>query len=150
MNLLYAGKLQAMPARYRTDDGRFEVIRPLIMCSEERIRVFAEEHGFPILPCNLCGSQPGLQRDRMADLLTQLEGQIPNVKSVMLAALGNVSPTHLLDAELELAWQARPAHIRPKPEPVARATHSPALPVESYQRNPANVANKRQLPVLAD
>ncbi|MEQ8978559.1 MAG: tRNA 2-thiocytidine(32) synthetase TtcA, partial [Deltaproteobacteria bacterium] len=57
MNLFYAGKLQAMPAKYTTDDGRFEVIRPMIECSEDKIRRYAELEAFPILPCNLCGSQ---------------------------------------------------------------------------------------------
>ena len=73
MNLLFSGRLQAMPAKYRTNCGRFEVIRPLIECEEHVIAGFAEHEGFPILPCNLCGSQPGLKRDAMAELLASLE-----------------------------------------------------------------------------
>ena len=97
MNLFFSGKLQAMPARYTTDDGRFEVIRPMIECAESDITTHAEAAGFPILPCNLCGSQDGLQRVKMAELLATLEADHPNVRSVMLNALRNVQPSHLLD-----------------------------------------------------
>jgi tRNA 2-thiocytidine biosynthesis protein TtcA len=100
MNLFFAGKMQAMPAGYTTDDGRFQVIRPLIECAEDQIEAYANELGFPILPCNLCGSQSGLQRDAMTRLLDQLQGDIPNVREVMLAALKNVRSSHLLDREL--------------------------------------------------
>ncbi|UJR87040.1 tRNA 2-thiocytidine(32) synthetase TtcA [Sandaracinus amylolyticus] len=119
MNLFFAGKLQAMPASYVTDDGRFRVIRPLIDCDEARIAEYAALEQFPILPCNLCGSQEGLQRERMSALLAQLEAQHPDVRSVMMRALGNVRPTHLLDPEVLEAWSARPAHVRPEraPEP---------------------------------
>lgn len=97
MNLFFSGRLQAMPAVYTTDDQRFQVIRPLIECAEDRIARYAVEAGFPILPCNLCASQGGLQRDEMARMLTELEVKIPNVREVMLAALKNVRTTHLLD-----------------------------------------------------
>ena len=97
MNLFFSGRLQAMPAVYTTNDQRFKVIRPLIECAESQIAQYAVEARFPILPCNLCGSQSGLQREAMAQLLTQLEGDIPNVREVMLAALKNVRTTHLLD-----------------------------------------------------
>jgi tRNA 2-thiocytidine biosynthesis protein TtcA len=97
LNLFYAGKLQAMPAGYRTDDGRFRVIRPLIECAEADIIEHATEAGYPILPCNLCGSQAGLRRDKMAELLATLERDNPHVRSVMLNALRNVQPSHLLD-----------------------------------------------------
>jgi tRNA 2-thiocytidine biosynthesis protein TtcA len=97
MNLFFSGRLQAMPAVYTTNDQRFQVIRPLIECAESQIAQYAVEARFPILPCNLCGSQSGLQREAMASLLTQLEENIPNVREVMLAALKNVRTTHLLD-----------------------------------------------------
>lgn len=104
MNLFFAGKMQAMPAVYTTDDGRFRVIRPLIECAEDEIAAYAREAAFPILPCNLCGSQSGLQRQAMTRLLDRLQGDIPNVREVMLAALKNVKPSHLLDRGLaELA-----------------------------------------------
>ncbi len=97
LNLFYAGKLQAMPAIYTTDDGRFRVIRPLLECAEVDIIAHAQTSGYPILPCNLCGSQDGLRRDAMTKLLDALEGDNPNVRAVMLNALRNVQPSHLLD-----------------------------------------------------
>ncbi len=97
LNMIYAGKLQAMPAKYRTDDDRFFVIRPLIETAEGDIAAYAKKRGFPILPCNLCGSQDGMKRQRMKELLNELEKEKPDVKSVMLNALKNVKVTHLLD-----------------------------------------------------
>ncbi|HEY8431872.1 MAG TPA: tRNA 2-thiocytidine(32) synthetase TtcA [Sandaracinaceae bacterium] len=130
MNLFFSGRLQAMPARYRTNCGRFEVIRPLIECEEDRIAAFAKEQGFPILPCNLCGSQQGLKREAMAELLASLEARFPNVRSVMAHALANVRPSHLLDRELAALWEARPPEMRPDPAPpVERPRHARALPV---------------------
>jgi tRNA 2-thiocytidine biosynthesis protein TtcA len=130
MNLIYTGRLQAMPAKYRTDDGRFEVIRPLIECAEPDLVALAEEQAFPILPCNLCGSQEGLQREAMAKLLAELEKTQPHVRSTMLRALSNVRPTHLLDRDLAAAWEARPSHIPKKgPEAAPTTRHARALPV---------------------
>ncbi|HWB76165.1 MAG TPA: tRNA 2-thiocytidine(32) synthetase TtcA [Nannocystaceae bacterium] len=97
LNLFYAGRLQAMPAIYTTDDGRFRVIRPLVECAEADIAEHARAAAYPILPCNLCGSQSGLRRDAMTQLIDQLERDNPNVRSVMLNALRNVQPSHLLD-----------------------------------------------------
>jgi tRNA 2-thiocytidine biosynthesis protein TtcA len=100
MNLFYAGRLQAMPAGYTTDNGRFRVVRPLIECAESDIARWALSAAYPILPCNLCGSQNGLRREAMAELLARLEEDNPNVRSVMLNALRNVSKTHFLDRDL--------------------------------------------------
>jgi tRNA 2-thiocytidine biosynthesis protein TtcA len=129
LNLFYSGKLQAMPASYRTDDGRFEVIRPLIECAEKDIAEAAATAGFPIIPCNLCGSQDGLKRDAMTALLAQLEAQNPHVRSVMLNALRNVRPTHLLDRDVARAWAERASDIRPAPAPEPRTKHASAEPV---------------------
>lgn len=131
LNLFYAGKLQTLPPKYRTDDGRFEVIRPLVECAERDIAAYAGERAFPILPCNLCGSQEGMRRDAMGALLSQLERDNPHVRAIMLNALGNVSPTHLMDKDLARAWKARPADVRPAPPAVARPAHARALPVVS-------------------
>jgi tRNA 2-thiocytidine biosynthesis protein TtcA len=128
LNLFYSGKLQAMPASYRTDDGRFEVIRPLIECGEADIAAFAAEQGFPIIPCNLCGSQDGLKRDAMTALLAQLERDHPHVRSVMLNALRNVRPTHLLDREVAQAWAERAPELRPAVVSEPRARHAAAEP----------------------
>lgn len=114
LNLFYAGKLQAMPAMYRTDDGRFDVIRPLIECAERDIAAHASHAGYPILPCNLCGSQDGLKRKKVAALVAELETEQPNLRAVMLNALQNVRPSHLLDVDVAEAWSGRADHIRPQ------------------------------------
>lgn len=111
MNFLYAGKLQAMPPKYQTDDGRFGVIRPLVQCEEEKLVALAEEQQFPIIACNLCGSQESLKRDKMAELLAHLSVDHKNVKSVMMTALANVCPTHLFDTDLARAWSERDESI---------------------------------------
>lgn len=130
MNLLFSGKLQAMPATYRTNCDRFDVIRPLIECSEDLIRTHAEAAAYPILPCNLCGSQPGLKRDAMADLLGELEQRFgAQVRPVMMNALRNVRASHLLDRELAAVWATRPEDVRPDPSPVDKPRHARGLPV---------------------
>ncbi|MFT3693303.1 MAG: tRNA 2-thiocytidine(32) synthetase TtcA [Kofleriaceae bacterium] len=129
LNLFYSGKLQAMPAMYRTDDDRFDVIRPLIECSEADIAQFAATQAFPIIPCNLCGSQEGLKRDAMTALLAQLEQSNPHVRSVMANALRNVRPTHLLDRDVQKAWSERSPDIRPTPIKAPRTPHAAAEPV---------------------
>jgi len=128
MNTFFSGKLQAMPASYTTDDGRFQVIRPLIECAEARIAEFAQELAFPILPCNLCGSQEGLQREQMKDLLSAMEQKHPDVRNVMLQSLRNVRPTHLLDRDVQTAWEARPADVRPAAAPRPTVQHADAKP----------------------
>ena len=129
LNLFYSGKLQAMPASYRTDDGRFEVIRPLIECGEADIAAYAAELAFPIIPCNLCGSQDGLKRDAMTALLAQLERDHPHVRAVMANALANVRPTHLLDRDVARAWAERAPEIRPAQAAAPRPERAAALPV---------------------
>ena len=89
-----------MPARLTSDDGRHVVIRPLIYCAEAQLAALAEERRFPILPCNLCGSQSEAQRKQMKALINQLERSNPHLRQTMLAALGNVVPSHLLDRAL--------------------------------------------------
>jgi len=100
LNLFFAGKLSAMAPRLVSDDGRHVVIRPLLGCSESDLAAFAAAQAFPILPCNLCGSQSEAQRKQMKALLADLESKHPTVRASMLAAMGNVIPSHLLDAGL--------------------------------------------------
>jgi tRNA 2-thiocytidine biosynthesis protein TtcA len=100
LNLLFAGKLAAMPPKLVADDGEHIVIRPLAYCAEEDIRAFAAITGFPILPCDLCGSQELLQRKAVGRLLDDLERDRPGTKGIMMAALQNVVPSHLPDRGL--------------------------------------------------
>src|SRR5580700_10561390 len=103
LNLIFAGQLGAMPPRLVADGGALIVVRPLVYCSEDDIRAFSELAAFPILPCDLCGSQENLQRKAMARLLDGVERENPGAKNVMLSALQNARPSHLLDQGL---WRA--------------------------------------------
>jgi tRNA 2-thiocytidine biosynthesis protein TtcA len=100
LNFYFAGKLGAMPPVLVSDDGAHTVIRPLLYCAEEDIAAFSKEKAFPILPCDLCGSQDNLQRKVIGRMLEGLEAERPGTKAIMLAALRNVVPSHLLDAGL--------------------------------------------------
>lgn len=107
LNLLFAGQLASMPPKLLADDGRCVVIRPLVYCCEDDIREFAAQMAFPILPCDLCGSQEHLQRKQVGQLLDTFERERPGTKASMLAALQNVHPTHLLDRAL---WRTLGIH----------------------------------------
>lgn len=100
LNLFYSGKLSAMPAKLRSDDGRNILLRPLCYVPETKIAVLAKSWRIPIIPCNLCGSQDGMKRKKMKKLVAELERDIPNLGASMLNALGNVKPSQLLDHEL--------------------------------------------------
>jgi Predicted ATPase of the PP-loop superfamily implicated in cell cycle control len=100
MNLFHGGKLAAMPPKLVNDEGDLEVLRPLIYCAEEDLQRFSDAMQFPIIPCDLCGSQDGLQRNVTKAMLNDMEKAMPGRKDVMIRALGNINPSHMLDPRL--------------------------------------------------
>ena len=100
LNLFNGGRIKAMPPKLLSDDGRHVVIRPLAYCSEEDIIRYADSRQFPIIPCNLCGSQPNLQRQAIKEMLTLWKKQYPGRIENIFRAIGHVSPSQLADHEL--------------------------------------------------
>ena len=100
LNMFHGGRLSAMPPKLMNDDGDIMVLRPLAYCAEGDLDKFARSMEFPIIPCDLCGSQDGLQRDAMKAMLADIERRMPGRKETMIRALANVRPSHLLDREL--------------------------------------------------
>ncbi len=100
LNLMFSGKIETMPAKYRSDDGEQVIIRPLAFCKEKDIEAYAAARAFPIIPCNLCGSQPNLQRNTVKHMLRAWDEQTPDRSAVIFHALQNISPSHLLDKNL--------------------------------------------------
>lgn len=100
LNLFFNGSLKSMPPILRSEDGRNTIIRPLVYCWESDIAAFARLKNYPIIPCNLCGSQEDLKRRRMAQIVGELQKEIPFLRDSMLAAMGKVMPGHLMDRKL--------------------------------------------------
>lgn len=100
LNLMHGGRLAAMPPKLLNDQGDIEVLRPLAYYAEDDLARFAQAMQFPIIPCDLCGSQDGLQRNMMKAMLDDIERRMPGRKDVMLRALAHARPSHLLDRSL--------------------------------------------------
>jgi tRNA 2-thiocytidine biosynthesis protein TtcA len=142
MNMMFTGSLRAMPPKLVSDDGRNVVVRPLIYASEVKIARYAELMGFPILPCDLCGSQEQLKRKQVKRWLTELETLAPRARESMLAAMMNVRPSQLLDKGL---WSTLGLPVaQTEPTPVARDPEAPhAESGDTSQRR------ARRLPLLS-
>ena len=97
LNMFYGGKLKAMPAKLLSDDGANVVIRPLAYCREKDIARYADLKEFPIIPCNLCGSQENLQRQVIKEMLTKWDNEYPGRIETMFRSLTDLVPSHLLD-----------------------------------------------------
>ncbi|HRP34913.1 MAG TPA: tRNA 2-thiocytidine(32) synthetase TtcA [Gammaproteobacteria bacterium] len=100
LNLFFGGTLKAMPPKLKSDDGRNVVIRPLAYCRESELARYATARAFPLIPCNLCGSQENLQRKEIKAMLADWERRFPGRIESIAAALGNVAPSQLMDAGL--------------------------------------------------
>src|SRR5689334_20148905 len=100
LNMFHGGQLKAMPAKLRSDDGRHVVIRPLAYVAEADLAAYAVEKRFPIIPCNLCGSQENLERRRVGEMLAEWEKRHPGRVESIVRALTEVRPSHLLDRNL--------------------------------------------------
>lgn len=100
LNMFFGGKLKSMPPKLLSDDGKHVVIRPLAFCKESDIEQYSLLKSFPIIPCNLCGSQENLQRQVVKEMLQGWEKQYPGRLDTMFSAVQNVVPSHLADTEL--------------------------------------------------
>jgi len=100
LNMFYGGKMKAMPAKLVSDNGEHVVIRPLAFCKEKELIQYAALKNFPIIPCNLCGSQPNLQRQNIKRMLNEWHEQSPGRIESMFTAMRNVVPSHLCDSNL--------------------------------------------------
>jgi tRNA 2-thiocytidine biosynthesis protein TtcA len=100
MNLFHGGRLAAMPPKLLNDEGDVLVLRPLAYCEEADLARFADAMRFPIIPCDLCGSQEGLQRNAMKAMLDDIEKRMPGRKDTMIRAMANIRPSQMLDRSL--------------------------------------------------
>jgi len=115
LNMFYGGKLKAMPPKLVSDDGRHIVIRPLAYCRERDLEAWARLRRFPVIPCDLCGSQEQLKRKETKALLREWDRRFPGRVEKIFAALGNVAPSHLADPTL-YDFRNLKADGRPDPE----------------------------------
>ncbi len=132
LNMFYGGKLKGMPPKLVSDDGKHMVIRPLAYCKEKDIEKYAIAKEFPIIPCNLCGSQPNLQRQVVGDMLRDWDKRFPGRLENMFAATCNVVPSHLNDPKIY-------DFVHAKADGVARADGDKAFDKEEFA-DPARIS----------
>lgn len=130
LNMIHQGQLKGMPARYYSHSRDAHVMRPLITCPEGDIASFAAEMKFPILPCNLCGSQPDLQRGQVKMLLSTLETLTPTAKANLIKAMSSVRPSHLLDQPLRASSGFDPI--------TGQVRHPRATAIRGYETEPVS------------
>ena len=140
LNLFFGAKLRTMPPKLVSDDGRHVVIRPLAYVRERDLSRYAEAMAFPIIPCNLCGSQPNLQRRQVGEMLREWEKRHPGRLDTIFRALANVVPTHLLDRTLNDF-----AAIRARGVPLADGDVAFDDPVGSNAASPLRIASVDEL-----
>ena len=100
LNLFHGGRIATMSPKLLNDEGDIMVMRPLVYCAEADLEKLAQQMKFPIIPCDLCGSQDGLQRNAMKDMISDIETRMPGRKDTMIRALSTIRPSHLLDTKL--------------------------------------------------
>jgi len=142
LNMMYAGAMASMPAKLLSRDGRNVVIRPLLYAAESVIARYAELMRFPILPCNLCGSQENLKRKQVKALLGELEKLAPSARESMIAAMGNLKPAHLLDRDLMRSLHVSAA----REDELEAARERPAMQPDVQA---AGASGGRRLPLLS-
>jgi tRNA 2-thiocytidine biosynthesis protein TtcA len=113
LNLFFTGRLAAMPPKLLSDDEKNLLVLPMVYVAESDIEALAKDWQIPIIPCNLCGSQEGLRRKRIKRLITDLEKEIPEIRSSMIGALGNIHCSQLLDKRL---WDFDQLKVVPEDE----------------------------------
>jgi len=129
LSMFFSGKMRTMPPRLRSNDGRNVVIRPLCYSAEAEIAAFSESMKFPIIPCDLCGSQENLQRKRMKRFISEFERDHPLVRANLMASMRNVMPSHLLDARLIGGPDMEPTGADPWIDGEDCGEHEPASPL---------------------
>jgi len=141
LNMFYGGKLKAMPPKLVSDDGRHIVIRPLAYCKEKDLAAYAQAEKFPVIPCNLCGSQPNLQRQAIKEMMQVWDRKFPGRLETMFTALRNVRLSHLADTS-QYDFQGLKTQGTPFPE------GDTAFDPEIFEPDLADIMQTAMLPDL--
>lgn len=144
LNMFYGGKMKAMPPKLVSDDGQHMVIRPLAYCREKDIIRFAEQKSFPIIPCNLCGSQKNLQRQAVKAMLNDWDKRFPGRIESLFRALRNVTPSHLADGDLfDFKNLTRESHLNNEGDTAFDPVEFPVASTDTINASPEPAASAR-------